>query len=231
MALLVANCPRCSAKDITFDVIARAEIYAASAGLVPGMLDVFCVCKACRQSVVFTISPINDVHVDHVLKLSDALNNYFYILNVVRISPEDVAQAPEHLPAEIKAAFDEAATCLSVGCFNAAGTMFRLCLDLATKPLVSTTPKSHEPPLKHRQRRDLAPRLEWLFTTGRLPPELHDLAHCVREDGNDGAHAGTLTKADAEDLLDFTTELLISIFTRPARLKEAAARRVDRRKP
>jgi Domain of unknown function (DUF4145) len=62
-----------------------------------------------------------------------------------------------------------------------------------------------------------------------LPPELRDLAACVREDGNDGAHQGTLTKADAEDLLDFTTELLERIYTEPRRLKIAQARRDARR--
>jgi Domain of unknown function (DUF4145) len=62
-----------------------------------------------------------------------------------------------------------------------------------------------------------------------LPPELRDLAACVREDGNDGAHQGTLTKADAEDLLDFTTELLERIYTEPRRLKIAQARHDARR--
>jgi hypothetical protein len=58
--------------------------------------------------------------------------------------------------------------------------MFRLCLDLATRPLL---PQEHVPGLKRRTRRDLAPRLEWLFETNRLPTALRELSSCVREDG------------------------------------------------
>jgi len=38
-------------------------------------------------------------------------------------------------------------------------------------------------------------------------------------------------KADAEDLLDFTVELLERIYTEPARLKLAQERRAKRREP
>lgn len=40
---------------------------------------------------------------------------------------------PEHLPKELEEVFNEGARCLTVGGYNAAGTMFRLCVDLATK--------------------------------------------------------------------------------------------------
>jgi hypothetical protein len=59
---------------------------------------------------------------------------------------------------------------------------------------------------------------------------LRELASCVREDGNDGAHAGTLSKEDAEDLLDFTCALLERLITEPKRLELAEARRNERRK-
>ena len=47
-----------------------------------------------------------------------------------------------------------------------------------------------------------------MFARGLLPEAIRDLSTCIQEDGNDGAHAGTLEKPDAEDLLDFTTTLL-----------------------
>ncbi|KQS48531.1 hypothetical protein ASG20_14190 [Sphingomonas sp. Leaf198] len=62
-----------------------------------------------------------------------------------------------------------------------------------------------------------------------MAPELADLADCVREDGNDGAHDGTLGKADAEDLVDFTQQLLERVYSEPARLRIAKARREARR--
>jgi hypothetical protein len=62
-----------------------------------------------------------------------------------------------------------------------------------------------------------------------LPESLRDLSTCVREDGNDGAHTGTLSKEDAEDLLDFTKILLERIYTEPERVRQASERRTRRR--
>lgn len=58
---------------------------------------------------------------------------------------------------------------------------------------------------------------------------LRELSLCIKEDGNDGAHAGSLTKDDAEDLLDFTFALLERIYTEPERLRLAQERRNARR--
>lgn len=71
----------------------------------------------------------------------------------------------------------------------------------------------------------------WLFETGRLPDSLKDLSSCIKEDGNDGAHAGNLKKSDADDLLDFTSVLLERIYTEPERLRLAKERRDARRAP
>jgi hypothetical protein len=82
-----------------------------------------------------------------------------------------------------------------------------------------------------KQGRDLGLRLPWLFEHNLIPPALQELAKCIREDANDGAHVGNLSKEDAEDLLDFTTALLERLVTEPKRLEQAEARRKERRKP
>ena len=87
------------------------------------------------------------------------------------------------------------------------------------------------PGLNNKTRRDLGLRLPWLFDNGKLPTEVRELSTAIREDGNDGAHQGTLTKNEAEDLLDFTTALLERIFTVPMRLQIAKERREKRRTP
>lgn len=51
----------------------------------------------------------------------------------------------------------------------------------------------------------------------------------MKDDGNDGAHEGTLTQHDADDLLDFTIALLERLYTEPERLRLAKARRDARR--
>ena len=104
--------------------------------------------------------------------------------------------------------------------------MFRLAIDLATRPML---PPDTDASISRKERGDLGLRLPWLFKNGHLPLALQDLSVAVREDGNDGAHQGTLTQNDAHDLLEFATLLLERIFTEPERLRIAAARRVGRR--
>jgi hypothetical protein len=135
---------------------------------------------------------------------------------------------PEHLPENIEAVFREGAACMAIECFNAAGTMFRLCIDLATK---SKLPEGDVNGLNANIRRNLGLRLPWLFDNNLLPNDLRELSSCVRDDGNDGAHVGSLSEDDADDILDFTCAILERIYTEPERLKIAKSRRDARRGP
>jgi len=146
------------------------------------------------------------------------------------VSLKDAAsrKPPDYLPETIDAVFREGAACLSIECANAAGTMFRLCVDLSTK---SMFPKEEVEGLNSKVRRDLGLRLQWLFNNKILPESMRELSSCVKDDGNDGAHEGTLKKEDAEDLLDFTYALLERIYTEPERLRFVKERRLSRREP
>lgn len=90
-------------------------------------------------------------------------------------------------------------------------------------------PDQDDDGLNRTIRRSLGLRLAWLLDHGHLPEALRELSAAVKEDGNDGAHAGTLNKVDAEDLLDFTVALLERMYTEPARLRLAKQRREERR--
>ncbi|WP_202967626.1 MULTISPECIES: DUF4145 domain-containing protein [Comamonas] len=148
------------------------------------------------------------------------------ILDFVSLKDRAAINPPEHLPEDVKACFIEAATCEAVNCFNAAGTMYRLCMDKATKSLL---PVEDVDGLNAKIRRSLGFRLDWLFKNQKLDMALEELSHCIKEDGNDGAHDGTLSAADAEDLRDFTIALLDRIYSYPARLRLATERRQVRR--
>jgi hypothetical protein len=154
------------------------------------------------------------------------INQSVRMLGYVSLKDKAATPAPEFLPPNILAAFNEGAKCMAVGCCNAAGTMFRLCVDMTTKDKL---PEGDLPGLNHKTRRDLGLRLPWLFDNRYLPEDLRDLSHCIKEDGNDGAHQGTLTEADALDLLDFTEALLKRVYTEPERLRLAKERREQRR--
>jgi len=195
--------------------------------------EAFCVCRQCSQPTIFSLLQ-RDSTDEPILKekglsgLRGSANAYVDVEGYVSLKDTAALRPPEFVPANIRAIFQEGATCMAVQCFNAAGTMFRLCLDLVTRDML---PKEEVEGLNAKTRRDLGLRLPWLFDNGRLPGDLRNLSHSVKEDGNDGAHAGTLGKEDAEDLADFTFELLERIYTEPERVKLAEKRREERRAP
>ena len=229
MSELVANCPRCGANKITFDLV--SAIKTAFRYSWQYWYEAFCICRQCRRSTIFVLSENVDgdyeyVHKTGLVNIEGAVNRYVRIEGTVTLKDNATVGPPAYIPEQVEAIFREGATCLAVGCYNAAGTMFRLCIDLVTRSLL---PPEETEGLNKRTRRNLGLRLPWLFDNGLLPEALRELSTCVREDGNDAAHAGTLTKEDAEDLLDFTTVLLERIHTEPERLRLANERRLKRR--
>ena len=229
MAELVSDCPRCKASKTTFDVLASNDRGVGSYGW-NKKFEAYSVCRNCRTGTIFVLELIDrnakPTFTYECASFKGSINSFFENLGHISLKDKVGIEPPEYLPAHVDAAFQEGATCLAVQCFNAAATMFRLCVDYATQDLLPDV--GHEPSLNSKQRRDLGLRLQWLFDNEKLPNELHDLAHCIKEDGNDGAHRGTLSSADAEDLLDFTTHLLERRYTLPKRIEEAAARRASR---
>ena len=229
MSELVANCPRCGANKITFDLqsaIQTRECYGWQF-----WYEAFCICRQCRRSTIFVLSENVDANCEYVhdtglAKINSAVNCYVTIEGTITLKDAATVETPLHLPERIDAVFREGATCLAVDCNNAAGTMFRLCIDLVTRTLL---PEEETEGPNHTVRRTLGLRLPWLFDNGHLPEDLRQLSTCVKEDGNDGAHAGNLTTKDAEDLLDFTTVLLERLYTVPKRLRLAEERRRQRR--
>lgn len=231
MAQLVANCPRCGSKKITFDLF--AAINTSICYEWQNWYEAFCICRQCLRSTTFVLSEsVNGdykyVHKTGLINIDGAVNRFVTIEGTITLKDTAAVQPPDSVPENIEAIFREGATCLAVGCNNASGAMFRLCIDLVTSALL---PEEEVQGLNARTRRNLGLRLPWLFDNGHLPEALRELSSCVREDGNDAVHAGTLTKEDAEDLLDFTAVLLERIYTEPSRLKLAQERRERRRRP
>lgn len=230
MSMLTVDCPRCKAAKMTFDVPIAHKYRIINW---QRHYEAFAICRECRRSTVFYLTQKEQhwsfvIETDESLKDHGQLNTMFNLGGFVSLKDTGSLPCPDHVPTAVSTAFTEGATCLAVQCWNAAGTMFRMCLDLATRPLL---PEGDAVGLNARTRRDLGLRVPWLLANGHLPRELSGLVSCIREDGNDGAHAGTLTKEDAEDLLDFTVALLERLYTEPRRLELAQERRIQRRNP
>ncbi len=225
MAQLVANCPRCGASKITFDLVYE---HPASDDPYFEVYEAFCICRHCHLSTVFRLRNNNpSVQLANLVNNEGAVNHLVDIAGYISLKDSAGAAPPEHLPENVEKAFKEGATCFAVGCWNAAGSMFRLCLDLATKELLPPEGQEGGPDAPTRQW--LAKRLNWLFDERILPDALRDLSAGIKDDGNDGAHDGTLTKEDASDLLDFTFILLERVFTEPKNIELARIRRAERR--
>jgi len=229
MSELVANCPRCGAKEMTFDLWHQLPLYVKYDWQY--WFEAFCICRSCNRSTTFVLSQKEISDTDKIKKglenLGRAVNQYMRIEGYISLKDIVTTKPPEHIPENIDAAFREGAACMSIGCFNAAGTMFRLCIDLSTRAML---PDGEAEGLNSRVRRNLGLRLPWLFDNGILPEALRELSSCIKDYGNDGAHEGTLNNKDAEDLLDFTYVLLERIYTEPKRIQLAKERRVARRK-
>jgi hypothetical protein len=141
--------------------------------------EAFCVCRECSQTTLFLVESC-----DSQTRLDDVpwqgvTFNFTKIGKIIRaISPADLdySEPPEHLPKHIHDAYEEGAKCLSIGCYNAAATMFRLCLDYATKGLL---PEGEEGPAS-KVRRSLGLRMEWLLDNKILPEALRNLRNVLK---------------------------------------------------
>ncbi|MDU3766564.1 MAG: DUF4145 domain-containing protein [Enterobacter hormaechei] len=222
MAIYVDNCPRCATQNITFDVHGANLFgnYKEFAKPDVPAYEFYCVCRECHKTTIFLGVSLDKHHELHRINWDMAMFGLKDVAKILRpISPADlsVGEPPDFLPEEINGAYEEGAKCLAIGCYNAAGTMFRLCLDYATKGLIPDDDGGPAAKIK----RSLGLRMEWLFDNKLLPAALRDLAECVKDDGNDGAHEGILDKATAKDLEEFTYLFLERLYTEPQRLAEA----------
>ncbi len=230
MAELVADCPRCRAARTTFDL--RYSHVTRSTDREPLEFEAYCICRHCKKGTMFVLlqnsagSLATQAFNEGLHKYNGSANRFVSVVQYISVKDAAAAPPPEHLPAEIEAAFREGASCAAINCHNAAAAMYRLCIDHATSSLL---PENGTDGLNGKIRRSLGLRLQWLLDHHRLPEALRDLSEAVKEDGNDGAHEGTLTKAEADDLQDFTIALLERLYTEPQKLKLAKERRDARR--
>lgn len=246
---LVYNCNFCNSHNIRLDVLKTTmntyhtfynQIYYWQA---------FCQCSNCKNGMILHLEPDktkidNDIILKHQEKREITLmldlcslsytniNDHVYIKGLITPPLKQQNICPLYVPEDIKNIYDEATKCLSMDCFVASGSMFRLCLDLVTKDLLEKWLEEHqttEQQPNKEQRNKLANRIDFLIDQDKIPKRLKELAHCIRHDGNDSAHDGNTGEDEALDCLDFTEALLTEIYTLPAQINEANRRRNERR--
>lgn len=230
MAEMIADCRRCGAGRTTFDVYHSQRVGVDHRHR--NRIEAYCTCRHCRGGTIFLIVatqggyPYDEIYTGGIHNQGGNVNHLVEVDRHISLRDNSGIEPPEHLPKDIDAAFKEGAACAAIACYNAAGAMYRLCVDHATWGLL---PPDGAAAPNNKIKRSLGLRLQWLFENGHLPAALQELSEAIKEDGNDGAHEGTLRKAEAEDLQDFTVALLERLYTEPERLRLAKERRDARR--
>ena len=101
MSELVADCPRCNAKAITFDV--TSEHHRSTSYGWQRNYELFGICRACDRSTIFYADQ-TDANTDDVFrkslpsKMSIALNRAMTIKGYLSQKDAAAAPPPEHLP-------------------------------------------------------------------------------------------------------------------------------------
>ena len=105
MSLLVADCPRCGAKRITFDVEGQHH-FDTRAGW-QNCFEIFCVCRHCKRSTVFVVALGNNATAKFHLNQSNGLvafegafNEHVEIEGFVSVRDNLSVEAPEHVEGE-----------------------------------------------------------------------------------------------------------------------------------
>lgn len=225
---LQADCPRCGTQRITFDVLQDS--------FVPGddwSSILFCRCRSCFSSVNFEVTYNRKETLSALQGSGFFLNALFNSVVLQKPTFANTCRCPEYTPDHIERAFNEATLCLSVGAWNGSGALFRKTVDLTTRTLVPQDDEhriGENGYISWKTFKDLRLRIDWLLDKSILDRRLAPLIDCIREDGNDAAHASENLDRDAcLDLQDFTVAVLESVFTEPGRIAESVRRRIERR--
>ncbi len=224
--IILYDCPRCGAKKITFDVLA-----AFSQG--DWNRTIFCRCRQCFEGTTLEVE-LKSSNVNLMVDSAGIPANMFCDqIELQRPKFNNVAECPQFVPDAIKNIFEEATTSRAFGCFSASGAMFRKVIDQATRTLVDAKPGQEAQggnQISWKEFKDLRLRLNWLIAKGQLPNGMDQLVECIREDGNDAAHAlESIGQDGAIDLEDFSKAILEFLFTMPGKISRNIQRRTERR--
>jgi hypothetical protein len=225
--MFIADCPRCGQSRTTFDVLAdvpsvRSDLWDPR--------EVFLRCRSCGGSSIGLLTKKTSGIPEPTQIAGHFIDAYYRLAEWVFKIPSR-RTCPQHVPDDVQRIFNEAASCLAIQCWDAAGSMFRKTLDVTTRSKISTPDADISPKAPNwKTYKDLRLRLDHLFQSGLLDRSLEDLSSCIHQDGNDAAHDEIgIGPEEAEDLADFTERVLEIVYTIPGQINENKRRREYRR--
>ena len=118
------------------------------------------------------------------------------------------ATAPIHTPDRVADIFRQGKESENSGLWDAAGAMFRKCVEIGLKDRFPDIDASLSP----------YKRIQKAADENRLTRELAEWAHSIRALGNEAVHEYTFTRVQANEISAFSEILLQYMFTLPGEL-------------
>lgn len=124
-------------------------------------------------------------------------------------------ESPDNVPPAVERAFEQGAGSRRAKHFDAACAMYRKTMELALK--------SFSPDIEAWK---IEKRIDRMAAENRITRELQTWAHELRLDGNEAVHGEDEATAEiADQMHEFCKFLLIYLYTLPAQVESAQARR------
>jgi hypothetical protein len=191
---LTGTCPHCDAKA-AFPTVGTAFDELNSGGGAKRSIAVGR-CISCREYILGIIK--------HVIEQNQYV--WVYEAHYPLGKPDD--NVSTSIPEDIRLDFQEALRCRFVDAYNATIEMCRRSIESscieqgADKKLV------------------LNDMIDWVHSKGKITTPLKDMAHKIKLGGNRAAHPSdkTLTKNDADGVLEFTKEYFQHVYVMPAKM-------------
>ncbi|UZB30935.1 DUF4145 domain-containing protein [Xanthomonas phaseoli] len=209
MSILVTTCPHCLAERMAMRAVARCHIDQEK-------WTVMLACGGCHGILCVVVACVGDMDwVEWHGSFSDHLARYGGYL--VKMYPKaEETTCPAGVSDGVRRSFLQGGDNALRGNNDAAASMFRKALDLATRELDATLAG-----------KTLVTRINALEAAGKLTSDLKEWAHLIRLDGNNGAHDDEELPADQIEQLRMFTELfLVYTFTLPADVRARKAQAV-----
>lgn len=185
-------CPHCLGQNAWADALAAKRVV----GHKPGdKWEVALMCRGCSKIIGLRVKCIpNPTEYEGDIADSGMRLLAFY-------PKPDVSSPPDHTPEDVARAYMQAEANQKLKLWDAAATMYRKALDKSTVPLGEAKGR-------------LIDRIDALGKAGTITPSIHQWAHVIRIDGNEGAH-GEADESMAQDIKAFTDAFLTYVFTVP----------------
>ncbi|WP_414831845.1 DUF4145 domain-containing protein [Afifella sp. YEN Y35] len=185
-------------------------------------------CGRCKKCITAQYISEHNSHreLKNVLSQHGSLEDIGYTYKV-HFPSEVTLEEPEHLPSKVASPFRQAISNISAENWDAAGTMVRKALDVATRDMARTrigNEKRSETIVKLW----LKKRIEALTSEGLLTVDLSDLAGVLKDGGDEAAHDDEpYSKEDAIRLVGYAQAFLTYAYTVPGMVAEVRERVED----